>query len=59
MIRLKATNYRVVSSSVNDKVVDKNRINLNIVLHGQDEPESSSGLEFFDVAVNYWNLSLN
>lgn len=53
MIRLKATNYRVVSSSVNDKVVDKNRINLNIVLHGHDEPESSSGLEFFDVVVNY------
>lgn len=54
MIRLKTSNYRQLSSSDNSAVVvDKNRINLNIVLHGQDEPESVSGHEFFDgVLVN-------
>lgn len=52
MIRLKARNYRVSSSvvggiretnpSVINKAVDRNKINLNIDLHGEEEPEFST-----------------
>lgn len=55
MIRLKASKYRVsssgggsgggikeTSSPVINKSVDRNKINLNIVLHGEEEPEFST-----------------
>lgn len=49
MIRFKTNNYRVSSSAkeppVINKSVDRNRINLNIVLHGQDDPEFSTAAD--------------
>lgn len=60
MIRFKASNYRVPSSVNKDERTgtttkpvdrDRNRINLNIVLHGDDDPEADGGDSLHGIRV--------
>lgn len=60
MIRFKASNYRVSSSVNKDERTgtaikpvdrDRNRINLNIVLHGDDDPEADGGESLHGIGV--------